>query len=504
MSKSITRRVLLGALSCAVAATQLCAATATDAGKKTVFRIGTFDRSSVEFASEDPTAKVNFEAAKSKTEKDWYGYQPAISGVAGKAQQATIAAAPRTISFSLEGSPAKAYRLHIALLVEGAAVPALRVGIDGKNGIFYLHPKLDYSNGDQGDSFYPAYSSADVEFTFPGNYLQAGANTLTLQPVEESEETIPGAGINYDAIELESLNAAGDSLSPSAQLMPTIFFTGQQGELQETLEAFIQHYKPITPGTGVDLAIGNKNYHASLSGGHDFGEEKVTFQVSDFPAQSEARLTAKIDGREEHFKQTIDPKKKWTVLIVPHIHVDIGYSDYQAKIAAMSSSLIPDRPAEAAANFDLPLVVFRLGSEAYSLRLHEVREIIMVGNITPIPRAPSFIDGVLNLRGEVMPVIDLRERFGLPRQPVTSVSRIVITPIGGVGTGLIVDSVEEVKSVDQRRLEDPPKVTAVGANAFIEKVARVDQNVIFLLNVQCLLTEVEGQQLQVFQGKKKG
>jgi purine-binding chemotaxis protein CheW len=184
--------------------------------------------------------------------------------------------------------------------------------------------------------------------------------------------------------------------------------------------------------------------------------------------------------------------------------MDIINGEDQAKIAAMSTSLMPDQPAEAAASFDLPLVVFRLGSEAYSLRLHEVREIIMVGNITPIPRAPSFIEGVLNLRGEVMPVIDLRERFGLPRQAVTSVSRIVITPIGGVGTGLIVDSVEEVKSVDQRRLEAPPRVTAVGANAFIEKVARVDQNVIFLLNVQCLLTEVEGQQLQAFQGKKKG
>jgi purine-binding chemotaxis protein CheW len=184
--------------------------------------------------------------------------------------------------------------------------------------------------------------------------------------------------------------------------------------------------------------------------------------------------------------------------------LDIINGEDQAKIAAMSSSLMPERSEEVVAAFDLPLVVFHLGSEAYSLRLHEVREIIMVGNITPIPRAPSFIEGVLNLRGEVMPVIDLRERFGLPRQTVSSVSRIVITPIGGVSTGLIVDSVEEVKSVDQRRLEDPPKVTAVGANAFIEKVARVDGGVIFLLNVQCLLTEVEGQQLQVFQGKRKG
>lgn len=184
--------------------------------------------------------------------------------------------------------------------------------------------------------------------------------------------------------------------------------------------------------------------------------------------------------------------------------LDIITGEDQAKIAAMSTSLIKETKDEHADSFELPLVVFRLGPEAYSLRLHEVREIIMVSNITPVPRAPSFIEGVLNLRGEVMPVIDLRERFGLERKAATNLSRIVITPIGGVSTGLVVDSVDEVKSVDQRRLEEPPKVTAVGANTFIEKVARTDQGVVFLLNVQRLLTDVEGQQLQVFQGKKKG
>ena len=185
--------------------------------------------------------------------------------------------------------------------------------------------------------------------------------------------------------------------------------------------------------------------------------------------------------------------------------LDIITGEDQAKIAAMSTSLMPTNTEDAqAASHELPLVVFRLGQEAYSLRLMEVREIIMVTNITPVPRAPSFIEGVLNLRGEVMPVIDLRERFGLPRQKATSLSRIVITPIGGVSTGLVVDSVEEVKSVDLRRLEEPPKVTSVGANAFIEKVARTEDAVVFLLNVQRLLTDVEGHQLQAFQGKKKG
>jgi purine-binding chemotaxis protein CheW len=180
--------------------------------------------------------------------------------------------------------------------------------------------------------------------------------------------------------------------------------------------------------------------------------------------------------------------------------LDIITGEDQAKIAAMNTNLTKEEISD---THELPLVIFRLGPEAYSLRLHEVREIIMVGNITPVPRAPSFIEGVLNLRGEVMPVIDLRERFGLARQAATNLSRIVITPIGGVSTGLVVDAVDEVKSVDQRRLEEPPRVTSVGANAFIEKVARTDQGVVFLLNVQRLLTDVEGTQLQAFQGKKK-
>ena len=121
-----------------------------------------------------------------------------------------------------------------------------------------------------------------------------------------------------------------------------------------------------------------------------------------------------------------------------------------------------------------------------------------------MPRAPGFVEGVLNLRGEVMPVLDLRSRFGIDRKDRTALSRILITPIGGVFTGLVVDSVQEVGSVDQRKLEDPPRVTTVGANAYIEKVARSEAGMIFLLDLQRLLSDVEGQQLQNFQGRKKG
>ena len=176
--------------------------------------------------------------------------------------------------------------------------------------------------------------------------------------------------------------------------------------------------------------------------------------------------------------------------------------DDQGKIAAMGQSLgmVDSHVQETVPS--LELVVFRLGAENYALRLHEVREIIMLGQITPVPRAPQFVDGVLNLRGEVMPVVDLRSRFGLDRIEPTSISRILITTIGGVATGLVVDAVDEVRPVELNRFGPPPPVTAVGANRYIEKVARLDTSMIFLLELQQLLTDMETDQLQGLQGHR--
>src|ERR1035438_7819014 len=176
--------------------------------------------------------------------------------------------------------------------------------------------------------------------------------------------------------------------------------------------------------------------------------------------------------------------------------------DDQEKIAAMGHGLgLGDiRSQETVPS--LEVVVFRLGPESYGLRLHEVREIIMVGQITPVPRAPHFVDGVLNLRGEVMPVVDLRTRFGLDRVEPTTISRILITSIGGVFTGLVVDAVDEVRPVELNRFGPPPPVTAVGANRYIEKVARLDNGMIFLLQLQQLLTSTETEQLQGLQGRR--
>ncbi len=342
MSPRSNRTLLLALLWPVLAVHGVCAPGAPDSATKTVFRIGEFDRSSAGFADGTPERKVNFIVSESNPAKDWFGAQPALVGAAGTVQDMAIATAPRAITFSLEGPPASHYRFHAAVLIETASVPFLRIGINGRAGRFYLHPKLDYSNGDQGDSFYPAFSSADVEFDFPGSYLHRGVNTITLQVIEEAEQAVPEAGLNYDAIELDSVPADAASPPLSAQLEPTVFYKQGNGELLEVVEAFIRQAEPLKADGRAELKVAQKSYQSKLHGGYDFGEEKAEFLVSEFKPGTEAQLTVETGGRGRQYKQSIDPSKKWTVYIVPQAHVDIGYSDYQAKVAAIQSRTIDE------------------------------------------------------------------------------------------------------------------------------------------------------------------
>jgi alpha-mannosidase len=303
-----------------------------------IFRIGTFDRSSIEFAPENPKQAVNFVVGQSNPAKDWFGTQLAeLSSSAGSASD--VSTAPRSIAFSMD-STSGSYKLHFSLLIESAGVPALEVHINGKRGLFYLHPELDYSNGDQTDSFYPAYSHADVEFAIPAGILKQGQNTITLQAIEEAGEKVPDASFTYDAIELD--HEAAGARSSSAQILPTVFYQKQNSELREMVDAFVRLHEPVKEGDTAELIIGGKQYSAPLRAGQDFGEEKLEFAVAEFPEKTHAKLTWSTSGHRASEEATIDPKKKWTVFLVPHIHVDVGYSDYQAKVAAIQGRSIDE------------------------------------------------------------------------------------------------------------------------------------------------------------------
>ena len=334
--------VLCGLMALIIEGYCLTTAKAQSGPVEPVFRIGTFDRSSAEFAGGESKQSINFIVGESSPAKDWYAAQPAELVSAVGVHPTNNAAAPRTITFSLVHAPKAAYRLHVALLIESASVPALKVGINGKHGTFYLHPKLDYRNGDQGDSFYPAYSRADVVFDFPGSYLKLGSNTITLQAIEEADKAVPDAGLTYDAIELDRGVTGFHPQASSAQILPSIFYQQRQGKLYEIVNILVRYDEQPKPGSSVDAVISGKHYHRALQEGQDFGEEQLKIYVPEFSGPMESKLSWTVNGTFQHQSFTIVPQKKWTLFLVPHIHLDVGYSDYQAKVAAIQSRVIDE------------------------------------------------------------------------------------------------------------------------------------------------------------------
>lgn len=133
------------------------------------------------------------------------------------------------------------------------------------------------------------------------------------------------------------------------------------------------------------------------------------------------------------------------------------------------------------------LVVFELAGEFYGINIAVVESIIKVQAITQLPQTPAYIKGVTNLRGTVLPVIDLRTRFGLQAQADTKQSRIIIVTMGNIKVGIMVDGVSEVLRVSEESIEPlPPMVNSVNSD-FLKGIARLEDRLIILLEVEKVL-----------------
>jgi purine-binding chemotaxis protein CheW len=137
------------------------------------------------------------------------------------------------------------------------------------------------------------------------------------------------------------------------------------------------------------------------------------------------------------------------------------------------------------------IVVLDLGGEAYGVEIGRVEEIIRMQAITRIPNGPSFIEGVTNLRGRVIPVLDLRKRFGLPASDATRRSRIVVGELGDHTVGLVVDGVSEVLQLSSESVEPPSTLVTSADSAFLRGVAKLDERLILLLDLSRLLSQSE-------------
>lgn len=142
------------------------------------------------------------------------------------------------------------------------------------------------------------------------------------------------------------------------------------------------------------------------------------------------------------------------------------------------------------------LVVFRVAGEAYGVDIYQVREIIRVPEITKVPKTPGYVEGIINLRGGVIPVLDLRRRLGMDSQGATRDARIVIVELAHQQVGMLVDGVSEVLRIEAEHIEPPSPYIASAEAQFVTGIARLNDALILVLDLNLLLEPAEQQQLR--------
>lgn len=154
------------------------------------------------------------------------------------------------------------------------------------------------------------------------------------------------------------------------------------------------------------------------------------------------------------------------------------------------------------------LVAFDVAGEIYGIDIANVQEIIRLPTITKIPRAPRFVEGVINLRGHIIPVIDLRKRFDIPEAEPTKESRIVVVQVGDFTIGMRVDAVTEVLRIRSDSIEPPSSIVTGTDSAFLRGVGRLSQDgeeetLIILLDTQAIISRQDAADIAHVAGQLK-
>lgn len=156
-----------------------------------------------------------------------------------------------------------------------------------------------------------------------------------------------------------------------------------------------------------------------------------------------------------------------------------------------------NKAANNSGDITLQLVTFRLVEEDFGVPILDVREIILMTDITPVPRAPEFVEGVINLRGQIIPIADLRKRFNLGESQRDAQSRIVVVEVENHVLGLIVDAVSEVLRISSSKISAPPALVASGIGAeYIKGIANEDGKLTVLIDLRKVFSSDEMKSLQ--------
>jgi purine-binding chemotaxis protein CheW len=151
----------------------------------------------------------------------------------------------------------------------------------------------------------------------------------------------------------------------------------------------------------------------------------------------------------------------------------------------METQVVDKKDEQFAGSADelLQLVSFNIGSEEFGVDILKVQEINRMAEITKVPQAPHYVEGVINLRGKVIPIVDLRKRFGLEIKEYDKNTRIVVVDIEGNVMGMVVDSVSEVLRLPTNTIEPPPEIVTGINSEYIKGVAKLEDRLLIFLDL---------------------
>ncbi len=141
-------------------------------------------------------------------------------------------------------------------------------------------------------------------------------------------------------------------------------------------------------------------------------------------------------------------------------------------------------------------VIFNLGNEQYGVDIMNVKEISEFKESTKVPSAPYFVDGIINLRGEIIPIVNLKKRFGIENDEIDSDTRIIVINLNGRNVGFVVDEASQVLRINNDDIDPAPEIIAGVDRQYINGVGKVEDKIIILLDLEKILTDEEKVQLK--------
>ena len=308
------------------------------AQERAVWRIGDFDNSSSEFGAS--SAGAAFLVSENRP-KDWGATQQSVPpGVVSET-------AARRIQFDLADAPRGTFTLELGLIVLTPRLPVVQVEVNGHRGWFHQRPE-EYKEGNIEGSILPQYAIGTMSVPVPAEFLRQGRNEISLTAVTDPlSNALPGgditddAALTYDALALVHKQGAARATAEvlSAEATPTVFYKREGGRLGEVVSVLVR-WRRLAPRATVTLSVPGWSGTQDLASGREFGEQRLEFLVPEFAAGTRANVTVKANGREYNFSQSLRPARKWTVYLVPHEHLDVGYSDFQQKLAELHSRVV--------------------------------------------------------------------------------------------------------------------------------------------------------------------